>query len=96
MRCVALSRLEKFLDKLYRRPIPTDIRYEDAARFLQSIGCRAPKNKGTSHSTFIHPDFPEQPVGLMKGTLLRKYQIEEMKKLISLLGIYREEDEDGE
>jgi hypothetical protein len=94
MRCVALGKLEKFLEKLYRRPIPTDIRYEEAARYLLSIGCRPPKNKGTSHRTFIHPDCPQQPVGLMKGTLLRKYQIEEIKKLNSLLGIYREGDED--
>lgn len=84
------------MEKLYRRPIPIDIRYADAVRFLLSIGCRLPKNKGTSHSTFIHPDFPNQPVGLVKDTMLRKYQVDEMKKLISLLDIYREEDGNGE
>lgn len=91
-----MSRLEKFLTKLYRRPIPNDIRYDEAARYLLAIGCRPPKNKGTSHRLFIHPDFPQQPVGLIKDTNLRKYQIEEMKKLISLLEGHREEDDDEE
>jgi hypothetical protein len=90
-----LSRLDKFLEKLYRRPVPTDIKYDEAARFLISIGCKPPKNKGTSHRTFHHSDAPQQPVGLVKGSELRKYQIDEMKELMSLLGYYKEEDEDG-
>jgi len=92
MGCVSLSKLVKFLEKLYRRPIPNDIRFEEAARYLISIGCLKPRNSGTSHRTFIHPDFPESPVGLVKEKTLKKYQIKEIKELTSLLGIYREDD----
>lgn len=87
-----MGKLEKFLTKLFNRPMPTDITSKEAARFLKSIGCQVTKPKGgSSHTKFKYPGY-EEDIVLMDNTNLRRYQIEKIKKLVLHLEIVREEE----
>lgn len=87
-----MGKLEKFLTRLFSHPIPVDIKYSEAKKFLESIGCIAVKRKGTSHRVFKHPEYKEN-ITLMEPECLRRYQVDDIKKLVLYLGIVEEENE---
>ncbi len=82
-----MSKFEKLVRKLYRRPVPTDITYREAAQLLISVGCTPRKGSG-SHRIFRHPDYPEAIV-LMEGEELRQYQVLDIRKLLEHIGLTR-------
>lgn len=87
-----MGKTEKFLEEIFKLPYSKNIEFRKAARFLIAIGCRKPKNSGGSHRTFVHPNQPRYVVGLVDNENLKKYQIDEMRALITALGIYSPEE----
>ena len=82
-----LSKFDKILDEIFKDPYSRNLTFDKIANFLLCLGCLKPKNKGTSHRLFIHPDFPTTPVGLVKNKELKRYQIMELRALLENMGI---------
>ncbi|MCY8061615.1 type II toxin-antitoxin system HicA family toxin [Bacillus spizizenii] len=86
-----MTKFQKFLDRLFRKPPPRDIRYDEAARYLKTIGCKVVKGTG-SHRVFTHPKFPEYPIVLVEDRkCVRRYQIDSMVHLADLLELRKGE-----
>lgn len=84
-----MTKVQKFLDRLLKKPSPKDLRYDEVARFLKSIKCTVVKGKG-SHRVFTHESYPNNPIVLVDDKKsVRKYQIDAIIELITLLGIVK-------
>ncbi len=80
-----MSKFEKLLRRFYQYPIPVDISYQEASRFLLAIGCAMRKRTG-SHRVFTYPGYSESIV-LMEGEKLRSYQVQDIKNLLKYIGV---------
>ncbi len=85
-----MSKAEKILDEIFKNPYSRNLTYAKVAALLEKIGCNPPKNHATSHSTFIHPDYSQNAIGLVKGENLKPYQIREVRNLLIAMGIKSE------
>lgn len=82
-----MGKFEKLIHKIYGRPVPVDMSYQDAARLLISIGCTVRK-RGGSHRVFHYPGYPAAVV-LMEDENLRQYQVLNIRKLLEHIGLTR-------
>jgi len=80
-----LGKFEKLIHKIYGRPMPINISYQDAARLLISIGCTVRK-RGGSHRVFHYPGYPAAIV-LMEDENLHQYQVQDIRKLLEHIGL---------
>ncbi len=85
-----MGKLEKVIKRIYSHPIPNDIRYNDMASLLLSVGCTMYKKKGSSHRNFKHPNFPKV-ITLMGSEPVRSYQVKLVKELLKTIGIVQED-----
>lgn len=85
-----MSRFEKLLNRLLRKPTPNDVKFEEMAKFLISIGCTMRKKKGTSHRQFKYPNFIHV-ITLMEGVVVREYQIDQVIELLIFIGVFEED-----
>lgn len=82
-----MGKIEKLIDKIYGRPVPVDISYQDAARLLISIGCSIRKGSG-SHRVFNYSGYPEAIV-LVEKENLKQYHVQDIRKLLEHIGLTR-------
>jgi len=85
-----LGKIEKLLHKIFKHPIPNDIRYSEIAKLLITVGCTVHKKAGSSHRNFKHPDFPKI-ITLMNTELVRPYQVKLVRELLENIGIVQED-----
>jgi predicted RNA binding protein YcfA (HicA-like mRNA interferase family) len=62
-----LSQIEKLYKKFKRKPIPTDILFDEADRLLRAYGFvqRQPSG-GSSHYIYTHPELPDYQLSIAK------------------------------
>ena len=84
-----LSRLEKFLERILRNPIPNDITFDEMSRFLLSIGCTIRKKAKTRHRQFKFPGY-EPIITLMAAENVRGYQVSQIKGLLDFIDLIEE------
>ncbi|NHM26040.1 MULTISPECIES: type II toxin-antitoxin system HicA family toxin [Desulfofundulus] len=82
-----MGKFEKLIKKIYSRPVPVDITYQEAARLLISVGCTMRK-RGGSHRVFTYPGYPYVIV-LMESENLKQYQVLDIRKLLEHIGLTR-------
>jgi len=85
-----LGKLEKLLHRIYKHPIPSDIRYDEIAKLLVCVGCTMQKKTSSSHRNFKHTDFPKI-ITLIESELVRPYQIKLIKELLENIGVVQED-----
>lgn len=69
-----MSQIEKLYEKFKRRPVPTDILFDDADRLLKAHGfVRRQPSGGSSHYIYIHPELSDFRVSIVKdGRKIKK------------------------
>ncbi|PKM79483.1 MAG: hypothetical protein CVU88_05660 [Firmicutes bacterium HGW-Firmicutes-13] len=87
-----MGKIDKYLEYLYKYPVPNDVKYESAARFLISIGCKMRKKKGGSHRIFTYTGYTKV-ITLIENENLKTYHIKQIKELLKFIGIVEEEDD---
>ena len=85
-----MGQQEKFIERLFHHPTPNDINYREAKSFLESIGCKHVKRRGTSHRVFKYPGYRKN-ITLMETECLRMYQVHDIRDLLVSIGIVEED-----
>ena len=76
-----LSKIEKLLEKFYRKPIPNDITFEELERLANYFGCIVRKSGG-KHSFKVA--FPEKGIIIpipVHGNVVKEAYIKQLKDL---------------
>ena len=51
-----MSRIDKLIDKLYKKPIPNDITYDEIEKIADHFGCIVSKKRGKHPLKIIHKE----------------------------------------
>lgn len=80
-----LSKIEKLLEKFYRKPIPNDITYEEVERLASYFGCIVRKSGGR-HSFKVA--YPKEGIIIpipVHGNVVKEAYIKQLKDLFDLI-----------
>ncbi len=92
-----MAHIKKLYDKLNRRPIPSDVRYDEVDKLLRSFGfqCRQPSG-GSSHYIYTHQDLKGFQASIKKSHPMKAVYVRNAVKAVDLLGDLREEGDFSE
>lgn len=76
-----MSKIEKAIDKFYRKPIPNDITYDEMKRVAEYFGCIVDSKGGRHPFRVVYPKYGTVIPIPVHGKNVKEVYIKELKKL---------------
>lgn len=80
-----MSRIQKLIEKLYRKPIPNDMTYEEIEKLALYFGCKFQKSGGRHPMKVIHLETGTIIPIPTHGKTVKEVYVKELKKLFDTI-----------